>query len=189
MGQFMSKLKFWLIFSYRYIKMSSPNLNDLIIIGCILVYISGILLGMKKEESSIGCQVINDISNQNEIGFKNPNVIHHVTMNQVRKRKVWTWLCLEVKNTKLKLTKLLITLKKQQKFCDARLPVVYPWNKVLMTCHYQDLSSASDWLNCRGTTNQKHYADLGSDTSSVWNFCSRSSHFIFTGNQWWRRKI
>ncbi|KAM7432495.1 hypothetical protein ABFA07_017083 [Porites harrisoni] len=40
----------------RYIKMSSPNLNDLIIIGCILVYISGILLGMKKEESSIGCQ-------------------------------------------------------------------------------------------------------------------------------------
>ena len=70
MGQFISK--FWLIFSYRYIKMSSPNLNDLIIIGCILVYISGILLGMKKEESSIGCQVItfNDITSQNYIGFK-----------------------------------------------------------------------------------------------------------------------
>ena len=70
MGQFSSK--FWLIFSYRYIKMSSPNLNDLIIIGCILVYISGILLGMKKEESSIGCQVItfNDITSQNYIGFK-----------------------------------------------------------------------------------------------------------------------
>ena len=52
--------------------MSSPNLNDLIIIGCILVYISGILLGMKKEESSIGCQVItfNDITSQNYIGFK-----------------------------------------------------------------------------------------------------------------------
>ena len=57
--------KFWLIFSYRYIKMSSPNLNDLIIIGCILVYVSGILPGMKKEESSIGCQVINDITSQN----------------------------------------------------------------------------------------------------------------------------
>lgn len=70
MGQFISK--FWLISSYRYIKMSSPNLNDLIIIGCILVYISGILLGMKKEESSIGCQVItfNDITSQNYIGFK-----------------------------------------------------------------------------------------------------------------------
>ena len=63
MGQLISK--FWLIFSYRYIKMSSPNLNDLIIIGCILVYVSGILLGMKKEESSIGCQVINDITSQN----------------------------------------------------------------------------------------------------------------------------
>ena len=70
MEQFISK--FWLILSYRYIKMSSPNLNDLIIIGCILVYISGILLGMKKEESSIGCQVItfNDITSQNYIGFK-----------------------------------------------------------------------------------------------------------------------
>ena len=47
--------------------MSSPNLNDLIIIGCILVYISGILLGMIKEESSIVCQVINDITSQNEM--------------------------------------------------------------------------------------------------------------------------
>ena len=45
--------------------MSSPNLNDVIIIGYILEYISGILLGMKKEESSIGCQVINDITSQN----------------------------------------------------------------------------------------------------------------------------
>ena len=37
--------------------------------------------------------------------------------------------------------------------------------------------SASDWLNqisvfpC-GTTNQKHYPDVGSDTPSVWNFPS-----------------
>lgn len=67
MGQFIFKLKFCLIFSFRYIKMSSPNLNDLIIIGCILVYISGILLGMIKEESSILCQVINDITSQNEM--------------------------------------------------------------------------------------------------------------------------
>ena len=30
----------------------------------------------------------------------------------------------------------------------------------------------------RGTTNQKHSPDLGSDTSSVWNFWSRSSDVI-----------
>ena len=28
------------------------------------------------------------------------------------------------------------------------------------------------------STNQKHYPDRGSDTSSVWNFCSRSSDVI-----------
>jgi len=41
----------------RYIKMSSPNLNNLIIIGCILVYIAGILFGLKKEGDSILCQL------------------------------------------------------------------------------------------------------------------------------------
>ena len=30
----------------------------------------------------------------------------------------------------------------------------------------------------RGTTSQKHYPDLGSDTSSVWNFCARFSDVI-----------
>ena len=43
-----------------------------------------------------------------------------------------------------------------------------------MTRHYPDLGSASDWLKF-ASTNQKHkqYPDLGSDTSSVWNFCTR----------------
>ena len=44
--------------------------------------------------------------------------------------------------------------------------------------HYQDLGSASDWLEqiyLRNTTNQKHYQNLDSDTSSVWNLCVRSS--------------
>ena len=27
--------------------------------------------------------------------------------------------------------------------------------------------------------------DLGSDTSSVWNFCSLSSDIVSRGNQWW----
>ena len=36
-----------------------------------------------------------------------------------------------------------------------------------MTCHYADLGSASDWLKQfpSGTTNQKHYPDLGAETS------------------------
>ena len=33
-------------------------------------------------------------------------------------------------------------------------------------------------------TNQKHNPDLGSDMSTVWNFCSRSSDVISLGNQW-----
>ena len=35
------------------------------------------------------------------------------------------------------------------------------------------------------STNQKHYPDLGSDASSVWNFCTRFSNVISRGNQWW----
>ena len=29
------------------------------------------------------------------------------------------------------------------------------------------------------STNQKHYPDLGSDASSVWNFCARFSDVIW----------
>ena len=36
-------------------------------------------------------------------------------------------------------------------------------------------------------TNRKHYADLGSDTSSVWNYCSHCSDVILRGIQWWRQ--
>ena len=32
--------------------------------------------------------------------------------------------------------------------------------------------------------NQKHYPDLGSDTSSVWNFCTHFSDIILRRNQW-----
>ena len=45
-------------------------------------------------------------------------------------------------------------------------------NSILMTHHHPDLGCASDWLkqvSYRGTTNQKHYPDLGSGSSSVWN--------------------
>ena len=49
----------WLYFSpsFRYIKMSSPNLNNVIIAGCILIYVAGVLFGLDKEQASYLCQV------------------------------------------------------------------------------------------------------------------------------------
>ena len=41
-------------------------------------------------------------------------------------------------------------------------------NSILMTRHYPDLGSASDWSFFFFSTNQKHYLDLGGDGSSVW---------------------
>ena len=41
----------------------------------------------------------------------------------------------------------------------------------------------------RGMTNLKHYPDLGSDASSVWNFCARFSDVIWRGYQWQRRQM
>ena len=34
------------------------------------------------------------------------------------------------------------------------------------------------------SNHQKHYPDLGSDTSSVWNFCTHFSDVISQGNHW-----
>ena len=41
----------------------------------------------------------------------------------------------------------------------------------------------------RGTTNQKHYPDLGIDTSSVWNFCTRFSVVILRCHHWFHREM
>ena len=38
------------------------------------------------------------------------------------------------------------------------------------------------------SANQKHFPDLGSDASSVWNLQARFSDVISRGNQWWRRE-
>ena len=49
-------------------------------------------------------------------------------------------------------------------------------DSTLITHHYPELSNASDLVVPHGkfaSTNQKHCTDLGSDTSSVWNFCIR----------------
>ena len=61
-------------------------------------------------------------------------------------------------------------------------------NSILMMPHHPDVGVPSHWpfMRClcfwllegnipHNTTNQKHYPDLGSDTSPVWNFCSRFS--------------
>lgn len=59
--------------------------------------------------------------------------------------------------------------------------VELPWWRV--TTH-ADLESATDWVDHRAkfaSRNQKNYS--GSDTSKVWNFCTRSSDVISRGNQ------
>ena len=54
-------------------------------------------------------------------------------------------------------------------------------------------TQATDWLLRKGNLlqpiNQKHYPEiypelLGSEASSVWNFCARFSVIISRGNQW-----
>ena len=62
---------------------------------------------------------------------------------------------------------------------------------MLMTRHYPDLDSVSDWLK-QIFSQSEHYPDLCSDVLSVWNFCARFSDVINSpplGNQWWRRKM
>ena len=46
-------------------------------------------------------------------------------------------------------------------------------NSILMTHHYPTLGCASDWMK-----KMKHYTDLHSDSSSVWNFCAHSPDVI-----------
>ena len=55
-------------------------------------------------------------------------------------------------------------------------------NAILMTHHYADLGSASETHFLCSMTNQKHYPDLGSDMSSVWNFGACFSDIISQGN-------
>ena len=52
-----------------------------------------------------------------------------------------------------------------------------------MTCHYPDLGSASDWLKQSSLMARpiRRTTQMGGETSSVWNFCSRSSDVISRG--------
>ena len=50
----------------------------------------------------------------------------------------------------------------------------------------EDNSSGNNYsvkqISSRGTSNQKYYPDLGSNASSVWNFCARFSDVISRWN-------
>ena len=88
-----------------------------------------------------------------------------------------------------------ISERKQPTFCDTTTGFPAKWrlrnerrNSILMTRHFPDVGSASYLLKIC-STNQKHYPDLGSVTSSVWNFSARFSDVISQGNQWWCHKM
>ena len=46
--------------------MSSPNLNNVIIAGCILIYVAGVLFGLDKEQGSYLCQVNANLPQKNQ---------------------------------------------------------------------------------------------------------------------------
>ena len=64
---------------------------------------------------------------------------------------------------------------------------------MLMTCHYLDQPGSTFVLVVQqgkfASTNQKHYPDLGTDTSSVWGFCAHFADVILQGNYWWHREM
>ena len=87
-------------------------------------------------------------------------------------------------------------LRKQPTFQDATTGFPTEWrlrnkcrNSILMMCHYPGLGSDSDWSYCKGICfkqSEALYHDLGSDTSSVWNFCSRPWNVIlFSIDKWY----
>ena len=87
------------------------------------------------------------------------------------------------------------TLAWQNRLHLATIPLVFPQNDVWETSAeipYRDASLPRSgecfWLVeinfSRRTTNQKYYPDMGSDASSVWNFCACFSDVIWRGNQW-----
>ena len=85
------------------------------------------------------------------------------------------------------------SLRKQRTLSDTTTGFPAKWrlrnehrNSILMTRHYLDLDSDSDWLNqisqAARPCIQQLYPDLSSDASSVWDFCARFSDVIWQGN-------
>ena len=87
----------------------------------------------------------------------------------------------------------LSSLRKQPTFGDATTGFPARWrlrnerrNSILMGVTTQIwVETLIGWIKFpTGKTNQKRYPDLGSDASSVWTFCARSSDVIWRENQW-----
>ena len=92
--------------------------------------------------------------------------------------------CLDIRSVQVTILALIrFSLRKQLSFRDAI--TVFPRNDVWGSTsaeipHWWRVTNQI-WIVLpigRGTTNQKYYPNLGSDTSSVWNFCRRSSGVI-----------
>ena len=64
--------------------------------------------------------------------------------------------------------------KQAQKFHTEDVSLPRSWYCFLLVVPHGKFDSA----------NQKHYPDLGSDASSVWNLCTRFSDVIWQGNQY-----
>ena len=77
--------------------------------------------------------------------------------------------------------------------CYHWFPLQMTFEKQAQKFHTDDASLPRSgwcfWLVVPGgkfdSANERHYPDLVSDTSSVWNFCARFSNVIWRGNQWW----
>ena len=66
--------------------------------------------------------------------------------------------------------------------CGTSAEIPYWWRVTCQIC----VVLLIGWSKC--STCQKHHPDLGSNASSVWNFCARSSDFISRKKkQLWRR--
>ena len=91
------------------------------------------------------------------------------------------------------------SLRKQTTFCNATNGFSAKWrlrnerrNAILMTCHYPDLGSASDWLK-----QTSHALCSFRNTTQIWVVTRHQygisalvfSDVILRGNRWWRRKM
>ena len=91
---------------------------------------------------------------------------------------------MEVQVEVIYLTKLLACLSHAA--CENRRHFLRP---SLISPRNDVWETSAETFHADGMTNQKHYPDVGSDASSVWNFCDHFSDVISWGNRWWHRKM
>ena len=91
--------------------------------------------------------------------------------------------------------------KRPSTFRDGATTAWFPYEmtpeKQAQKCHTDNPSLPRSgqyfWLVAQSekfaSTNQMHQPDLGSDSSSVWNFYARLSDVVSRGNQWWLQEM